>query len=557
MLLLLIGALVLAPLLSTQVASAAQDGAIHVAVRAARTSAPIAGAKVTVRQIPDLSSAPANRQSGLFTGTAITDDAGNAVLQHLPMGTYSVQAEQDGYIAPSLALGLTAPMPRDSTVAVLTPRDPSEEVSITLARSASISGRLWDQDGRPVANTRVTAYSVRYRGGRPFLLDGPNTQSNSAGAYLLQPLGPGEFYVSIGGPRDFPFFYPGVFDIAAATPIRLRNDEEVTGTDFTVATRRTFKVSGTVVNVPIRTLQNGQKDGSIAGFTVVPADEPADTPGAYVTNTIRGGNGEFEVTLPPGSWDVFATVPKSAPRSTSGAPVASGASMVGRTRVVVVDGDVSGVIMPLISTAVRGHVTMPATSQARFPSRISLVSRENLLAPAASQVLDSNGTFSFEGMLPGKYSIEIAPIPMGYYLADLRIGYTTIYNDGIINIGADALEPVEVVLQQGGGTIQGILEDDNVEPTGEYIQPRILLVPVWPRRQNPLLYQTSTLIGAPGAFSFRNVPPGDYKVFAWKRFPFGAEQNSAFIGRYEQYGVPVTVLANERSAVTVRLTPED
>jgi len=64
MLLLLIGALVLAPLPSTQVASAAQDGAIQVAVRAARTSAPIAGAKVTARQMPDLSSATANRQSG-------------------------------------------------------------------------------------------------------------------------------------------------------------------------------------------------------------------------------------------------------------------------------------------------------------------------------------------------------------------------------------------------------------------------------------------------------------------------------------------------------------
>jgi hypothetical protein len=160
-------------------------------------------------------------------------------------------------------------------------------------------------------------------------------------------------------------------------------------------------------------------------------------------------------------------------------------------------------------------------------------------------------------MLPGKYSIEIGAIPIGYYVADLRIGYTSIYDDGIINVGADALEPIEVLLQQGGGTIQGILEDDNVEPTGEYIAPRMLLVPAWPRRQNPLLYKTSTLIGAPGAFSFRDVPPGDYKVFAWKRFPLGAEQNSTFISRYEQYGAAVTVLPGERSPVTVRLIPED
>jgi hypothetical protein len=548
MILSLVIAVILAPLESTQVTSAAPDGTIHVAVHAAGTSAPIAGAKVTARQMPDLSSAPANRQSGLFTGSATTDEAGNAVFEHLPMGSYSVQAEREGFIAPSLALGLSVRSPRDSAAAVLTPRDPSEKVSIILARSASISGHLRDQDGRPVPNARVSAYSVRYHGGRAFLFPGPDTQSDSAGAYRLQPLGPGEFYVSIGGPRDFPVFYPGVLDIAAATPIRLRNDAEVSGTDFIVASVRTFKVSGTVVNVPIRTLRNGQKDESISAFTVVPADEATDTPPAFVMNTLKGGNGEFEIKLPPGSWDVFATAPNSAPR---------GATISGRTRVVVVDGDVSGVIIPLISAAVKGRVTMPATANVRFSSRISLVPRENLLAPIASQVIDSNGTFSFEGLLPGKYSIEIAPIPTGYYLADLRIGYTSIYDDGIINAGADALEPIEVLLQQGGGTIQGILEDDNVEPTGEYIAPRMLLVPAWPRRQNPLLYQTSTLIGAPGAFSFRNVPPGEYKVFAWKRFPLGAEQNPTFIGRYEQYGVTVTVLPGERSPVTVRLTPED
>ena len=545
MLLLLIAVFGLAPLQSTQADTAPKDGAIHVAVRARGTSAPIAGAKVTVHQMPNVLSAPTNRQS-LFTGTATTDDAGNAVLEHLPLGQYSVLAERDGYIVPSLALGLATPAARDSGVAVLTARDPTEEISITLVRSASISGRLRDQDGRPVANARVTAYIVAYRNGRRFLRDGPNTktQSQANGTYNLQSLGPGEFFVGVEGPRGFPLFYPGVLDIATAAVVRLRNDEEATGIDVTVTKPQTFKVSGTVLNVPIRTLRNGQKDGSIAGFSVVRADEPTDTPPVYVTNAVRGGNGEFEITLPQGTWDVFATVP-------------AGSMVAGRTRLVVVDGDVSGVIISLTSTEVKGHVTMPATANARFPLRISLVSRENIPGPAASQTLDSTGAFRFDGMMPGRYSLEIAPLPMGYYLAGLRVGYASIYDNDIINVGADALEPVELVLQEGGGTIQGILEDDNMEPTGEYIPPRMLLVPVFQFRQNLMLYQTSTLIGAPGAFSFRNVPPGDYKVFAWKRFPIGAEQNSTFIERYEQYGVAVTVLQGERSPVTVRLTPED
>ena len=92
MLLLLIGALVLAPLLSTQVAPAAQDGAIHVAVRAAGTSAPIAGAKVTARQMPDPSSAPANRKSGLFTGSATTDEAARSLMRRLQPIAFAIMA---------------------------------------------------------------------------------------------------------------------------------------------------------------------------------------------------------------------------------------------------------------------------------------------------------------------------------------------------------------------------------------------------------------------------------------------------------------------------------
>lgn len=551
MLLMFVAALGMGPAQSSRVDSAASDGAIHVAVRERGTSAPIGGATVTVRQMPDLSSAPANRQSGLFTGTATTDDSGNVVLEHLPMGTFLVQAERSGYVVPSSALGLPAPgSNRDSATAVLTLRDPSEDVSITLVRSASISGRLRGPDGLPVAKAHVTAYSVVYSYGRRTLRRGPSAQSNADGTYSLQSLGPGEFYVSIGESADFPLFYPGVFDIATARPIRLRNDEEAGGTDFTVTKAQTFKVSGNVLNVPLRTLRNGQKDTSISGLQVVRADEPTYTGGAYVANKVKGGSGEFEITLPQGSWDVLATVPNSG----------TGPVLVGRTRVVVVDGDVSGVIIPLTSTEVKGHVTMPAVANTAFPfsaPRISLVPRENIPAAAASQALDSSGTFRFEGMIPGKYSLQISPMPIGYYLADLRIGYARIYDTDIINVGAGALEPIEVVLQQGGGTIQGKLEDDNTEPTGEYVAPRMLLVPTFTLRQNLMLYQTSTLIGAPGAFSFHDVPPGDYKVFAWKRFPLGAEQNPTFIERYEQYGVAVTVLPGERSPVTVRLIPEE
>jgi hypothetical protein len=56
--------------------------------------------------------------------------------------------------------------------------------------------------------------------------------------------------------------------------------------------------------------------------------------------------------------------------------------------------------------------------------------------------------------------------------------------------------------------------------------------------------------GAPS--SFVDVAPGDYKVFAFTRFPGGgAEQNAAFLSKYERLGVPVRVIAGQTSSVEV------
>jgi hypothetical protein len=63
------------------------------------------------------------------------------------------------------------------------------------------------------------------------------------------------------------------------------------------------------------------------------------------------------------------------------------------------------------------------------------------------------------------------------------------------------------------------------------------------QRHNILLHKTTTLIGPPGSFSFRNVPPGDYKVFAWESVPpLDAEKNPEFVSVYEPFGASVTVV---------------
>src|SRR5262249_39747539 len=140
---------------------------------------------------------------------------------------------------------------------------------------------------------------------------------------------------------------------------------------------------------------------------------------------------------------------------------------VGRTPIHIADRDIDGVTIVIASADIKGRVIRkgtppPAPPGAPLP-RISLVPRDNTPAFLLNrnnigQTLDSSGEFSFPDVPPGKYSFQLLPIPAGLYIADIRVGQKSVYDEGIISVGAIPLESLEIVLSEGGGTIQGFLE---------------------------------------------------------------------------------------------------
>jgi hypothetical protein len=54
---------------------------------------------------------------------------------------------------------------------------------------------------------------------------------------------------------------------------------------------------------------------------------------------------------------------------------------------------------------------------------------------------------------------------------------------------------------------------------------------------------------------FENVPPGDYRVFAWDRVVDGAWQNADFIRRHENDGIPIRVSPGGNESATVTVIP--
>ena len=102
-------------------------------------------------------------------------------------------------------------------------------------------------------------------------------------------------------------------------------------------------------------------------------------------------------------------------------------------------------------------------------------------------------------------------------------------------MGKEVAEPVEVILSANGGRIEGTVEA--TDKTSSTV--RVSLIPEGSRRDNLLLYRRASLVQ--GRFVLTNIPPGNYKLYAWEDLPAGADENSEFMSTHETRGRAVTL----------------
>jgi hypothetical protein len=283
-------------------------------------------------------------------------------------------------------------------------------------------------------------------------------------------------------------------------------------------------------------------------------------------NRIANSAREFEISgVPPGSWEMFAIVPLEH-TGADPAQVVSRPNATRRAHIDVRDRDVEGVVIVIGSATVAGRVVLKDAAGGASVNlrgvRLALIAEDNMPPPllrgaSMNQTPEDNGLFLFPYLPPGDYSISVTPQFSGWYVSDVRQGPRSIFDQGRLTVGVAPVEPLEVELSPGGGTIKGILDESTTPARGDLTEPLIALVPQSQfQRGNLTLYKTTTLIGGPGEFTFSNVAPGNYKVIAWKRAPFGdPSRNAEFVARYESRGASVSVRAGETTSVKVQLIP--
>jgi hypothetical protein len=161
---------------------------------------------------------------------------------------------------------------------------------------------------------------------------------------------------------------------------------------------------------------------------------------------------------------------------------------------------------------------------------------------------EKTGAFSNPDVPTGRFrAVPGAGLPRNLYIEDVRSGGQSVFDAGF-DVGT--AEPVEVLLRSGTSTVSGTVIDDAGKPVVNAV---VALVPPLASRQNLARFR-DTYANADGKFSIPGLAPGEYKLFAWPNGSFyGAASNAAFLSRFEEKGVLVTI-SGKSATVTVELT---
>jgi hypothetical protein len=489
------------------------------------------------------------RGSGGAGGPAVsatTDDSGVFTFRNLAPGSYTVTAAHKRYSGPFI----NSP---DPSAAVAVVNGQTVQAVITMTPTAIIRGRIRDTTGQFASNVQVEALVISYTNGLPFLMPAIAKASDDRGEYRLFGIPPGDYYIGAtprppsaiaalaGGDRSVKTFYPSEFDISRATKITVHGGEEIQNIDIAIQTPQTFKISGTVsTTVPVA----APPPTAQGAFAVIQQNQNATIQLVLNSRDItrpEGGNsggtsasvtatsaGPFEIAnVLPGSYDLVAVFNEN-----------SVAPALARTTVDVRNQDVGGLVMTIrAGFQGRGAVTVDGNAPRPGSVRMAFTPADALrrLGVSIPANIPADGSFTIEGCPDGHFRLSVAPLPGDLYVEDMRQGGSSIYDTGFEIRGRNP-DPIQVIIKSGAGTFDGTVQDASGKPL---IGGTVALVPAT-RRQNDALYSMSRS-DSTGAFIIRGIAPGDYKVFAWDVMPPGAYTNAAFLEKYEERAIPVTI----------------
>jgi hypothetical protein len=520
---------------------------------------PIAKATVELRAASGSGPAIANTQ---------TDREGKFYLPNVVAGSYRVVVAHAGHV--NGEYGQRYPGGAPSTL-VLAPGQRAMDLRIAMIRAGVISGHITDR-GQQIGQADVLAMKAIYTEGQLSLTPVLSIRADDLGEYHLFWLPPGRYYfvgvvwdsaasipryvnadgdnidgffdqryigravflrATAGGvladnEAHVPIFYPGTPDPKLATVIDVRPGADLRGVDIDAGAVITRRVRGRVVGVPAPgTAPAGQPVR--VNVNMRPLTSSVNTSPAQAPSVLADANGNFEMSnAAPGRYMLTVTAN----------------NLSGRLLVEVRDRDVDNVVVPLqTGFNLSGRLVIERATPVRPDTALTglrVVLRTDPLLPGAATygvAVQPDGSFSIpSGILPGDYRVLVTPIlvsPTGpegtppdiaaplanLYVKSIRMGDVDVLNDRL-HLESQPQEALAIVIGSNPGTINGRVVDEGHTPV-----PGATIVLVHDSGLRYRVNEKTSSSDSSGRFEFTNVPPGNYKLFAFESIERGAWQD--------------------------------
>ena len=316
--------LILFALLAQDRALPQQAAAIQGTVIRAGTTEPVGKAIVEI-------------QGAGLNQTTTTESDGRFFFRNLSQGSYQLRVQRDGFAPAEYGQRWTG---GPGVPINLRAGQQSPDIQIPLTATASISGRVTDSNGQPLANAQVQALKSTFLGELRVLVPVQQVRSTETGSFRLYWLPPGRYFVNViaggttgagmllvnsggrndpagpyntasqprsalgqsgtmaaasaGGPNTTesgPIYFPSTPYIQSAAPIDLQPGAEFRGVDIRMMPARKYTVCGVVRNLPP---PPPQRIAARGGVTLNPSPLAAQQPDpcGFGTSAIQSPAGQ-------------------------------------------------------------------------------------------------------------------------------------------------------------------------------------------------------------------------------------------------------------------------
>jgi protocatechuate 3,4-dioxygenase beta subunit len=465
-----------------------------------------------------------------------TSPDGRFALKDIPRGRYRLSATMPGFV--DQQYGQDKPR-RPGAVLDLTTTQTMRDLTIRMTAGGVISGRVYDQSGRPLEGAVIRALARRYkRDGRALLSDLSIAVTNDLGEYRMYWMTPGTYFLlATVLPMDrlrpggnvinqseeaadvfASTFYPNGEDESQAKPIQIEAGAELRAVDFSLTRLKSVRVKGRIIDQ-----QNGQPVAS-ATITMTPKYFDPASNKVFLLIADTDARGSFEIkNVPPGRYRLSTLTHLPGFRS-----------IFNQQDLQIGDRNISNLEITLKPyPSIDGRVI--AEGGEMLPEERTALVFNNFDTGGDGTPfgtgLRPDGTFMLTNVTPGIMRLELTGFPDNFFIRSARAGDKDVLRDGL-DLTENSVESLQVIVASKGGMLEGVVNDERQAPV---VGARVVLMPNPGQRDRIDLFKTTTTDQF-GRFTLQGVVPADYKLFAWTGLEPNIYFDPSFMERYESQG---------------------